>query len=594
MQQLGGLDSMFVHAEQNGLPMHISSFSVYNPAGSKQDGTQASQAGNRVDFQAIVDFYQNVISQKLPVLRSKLVTVPLNLDQPYWAEDADFNIDYHLRYTALPAPGDWDELCGLLAKLHSQPLNRQHPLWEAYVIDGLHTAMDVPEGCFGILFKVHHAIMDGETGLAIFTALHSMEKNGTLTASAANIPVQPQLGRLALLGKAYWQNTTRTYNFVKVVASAIPVYRKIRKSISENKLRLIENKPKTRFNREISAARVVTRVEMPLSEIRAIKALVPQAKVNDVALAIIGGALRRYLAFHGELPANSLVASTPINVRSKKKENTENKANMLSVMNCILGTDIEDPKLRLQAVYDGSQMSKALADEMGHDLLNDLTDCLYAGVASWGLRKMTESGILSLLPPANHTIVTNVTGIPIPFYLCGCELVDSFGLGPLLPNTGTFHTVSSIYDRFSISIVADRVMMPDPAFYRECMMEAFQELLALCEPHEVLVEDSNGELDAAHLEKMSSPQRSKEPSTCAQQVRVASCVASSNETAKNELNNQVINSYKKVLREDASAEQPAVCELEEMISLLLNEQVNEQGSEKLSKKNPISSQQNIG
>ncbi len=573
MQQLGGLDSMFVHAEQKGLPMHISSFSVYDQTGSRQgDGTQRSQDSNRVDFQAIVDFYQNVISQKLPILRSKLVPVPMNLDQPYWAEDTDFNIDYHMRYTALPAPGGWDELCGLLAKLHSQPLDRQHPLWEAYVIDGLHTAMDVPEGCFGIFFKVHHAIMDGETGMAIFTALHSMEKNGTLTTSGANIPVQPQMGRLALLRKAYWQNTTRTYNFVKIVASAIPVYRKIRKSISENKLRLIENKPKTRFNREISAARVVTRVEMPLSEIRAIKALVPQAKVNDVALAIIGGALRRYLAFHGELPANSLVASTPINVRSKKKENTENKANMLSVMNCILGTDIEDPKLRLQAVYEGSQMSKALADEMGHDLLNDLTDCLYAGVASWGLRKVTESGILSLLPPANHTIVTNVTGIPIPFYLCGCELVDSFGLGPLLPNTGTFHTVSSIYDRFSISIVSDRVMMPDPAFYRECMMEAFQELLALCEPHEVLVEHSN------------------EPSTCAQQLRVAS----GNETAKDGLNNQVINSCKKVLSEDVSAEQPAACELEEMISLLLNGEKNEQGSEKLSKKTPVSSQQSTG
>lgn len=554
MQQLGGLDSIFVHAEQSGLPMHISSFSAYKPTDSgKDEQLHAVGAENRVNFQAIVDFYQSVIRQKLPILRSKLISVPMNMDQPYWDEDADFDIDYHMRYTALPAPGDWGELCSLLGKLHAQPLSREHPLWEAYVIDGLHTAMDVPEGCFGILFKVHHAIMDGETGLAIFTALHSMDNTLAPIVQCTNAPVQNRPGRMALLRKAYWQNTTKSYNFVKTIANAIPVYRKIRKSISENKLRLIENKPKTRFNREISAARVVTRVEMPLSDIRSIKALVANAKINDVALTIIGGAMRRYLSHYGELPANSLVASTPINVRSKKEENADSTANILSVMNCVLGSDIADPKQRLQAVYDGSQMSKAFAEEMGHDLLNDLSDCLYAGVASWGLRKVTESGILSLLPPANHTIVTNVAGIPIPFYLCGCELVDSFGLGPLIPNTGTFHTVSSIYDRFSISLVADRAMMPDPEFYRECMMDAFQELHILCEPHEV------------HTE----------PQVVSEAVTLSRGVSQSDKAEKNGLNNKVINSCKKVLSDDVWAEPKPKCELEDMISMLLNDTESE-------------------
>jgi WS/DGAT/MGAT family acyltransferase len=552
MQQLGGLDAVFVHAEQHGLPMHISSFSVYNPASATdKEDSPTSPSGNRVNFRRIVDFYHSVISRELPILRSKLLCVPMNLDQPYWAEDEQFNIEYHMRYTALPAPGGWNELCHLLSTLHAQALNRNHPLWEVYVIDGLHTAMDVPEGCFGILLKVHHAIMDGATGMAIFTALHTMDKTILAQPSVPKIPADPKPGRMALLGKAYQKNTARTYKLMKTLTRAIPVYRNILKGIEEKRLRLIENKPKTRFNREISPHRVVNRLQVQISDIRRIKSLVPGATINDVALSIIGGALRRYLASHGELPASSLVASTPINVRSQKNnpahsKKSGNKANVLSVMNCTLGSEFADPLQALQAVCEGSRMSKAFAEEMGHDLLNDLSDCLYAGVAAWGLRKLNESGILSLLPPASHTIVTNVPGIPVPFYLCGCEMVDSFGLGPLIPNSGLFHTVSSTYDRFSIAIVADRAMMPDPDFYQQCLQNAFADLVALCEPHAVTSTHKNSRCSTADTAKKLT----------------------------RETDNSIIGHIKKAAEFDAKTARHTTSELEDMISMLLTEETH--------------------
>ncbi len=509
MKQLGGLDSLFVHAEQQGLPMHISSVSIYNPStaepvtGPTESGSRTIPS-DRVHFNRIVKFYDKTIRNNLPILRSKLSQVPMNLDQPYWLEDKDFDVEYHMRYSALPAPGDWDTLCQHLANLHAQPLNRNVPLWEAHIIDGLHTAMDVPEGSFGVLFKVHHAIMDGETGMAIFTSLHSMDNKfsdqlnqSTDTDTVQQLPpptIEAKPGRIELLSKAYLQNSSRTLKLVKTLSQILPVYKRLRKGLDEQRLRIIEDKPKTRFNGEISQHRVVNRIETPFSDIRKIRSLVPGATVNDVALTIIGGAIRGYLSHYGELPHNSIVASIPINVRSQHQsdegKHSETKANVLSVMNCVMGTNIADPKARLQEVYEGSQLSKAFAEEMGHDLLNDLSDCLYAGIASWGLHKIVASGVLSLLPPASNTVVTNVPGAPIPFYLCGCKMVDSFGLGPLIPNSGMFHTVSNTYDRFSISVVADRVMMPDPQFYRQCMDGAYRDLLAACEPDDVIADVS--------------------------------------------------------------------------------------------------------
>lgn len=471
MEQLSGLDAMFIHAEQTGMPMHISSFSVYDPA------TVDRQS---IDFDEIEAIFEKMVGD-VSVMRAKLVKAPFNIDQPYWVPVDDFDIQSHLHRFALPEPADWAELRKLIGHLHAQPLNRNLPLWEAYIIEGLDKALNTSAGSFGIFLKVHHSIMDGATGMAIFSSLHTITphaeqalsvNDGQSTAADYTKP-----SAVKMLTSACLNNTQRYFKFARLLAEAVPVYRRMRKGMDEERIKLLEIKPRTRFNGPISAHRSVDRFVADFEDIRAIKRMVPGATVNDVALCIVGGALRKYLQARKELPEGTLVASVPINVRDENDAN--NHGNVLSVMNVALHTEIEDPLTRLQAVHEASQEGKEFAEAMGHGLLNRLCDTIYSGLASWALAKINSGGLLSRLPPANHTVVSNVPGLPIPFYFAGCKMVDSFGLGPLIPGTALFHTVSSSYQHMSISVTVCSEILPDVDFYIACLATSFHELKAL-------------------------------------------------------------------------------------------------------------------
>lgn len=469
MEQLGGLDAMFIHAEQNGMPMHISSFSIYDPAETDKQS---------LGFEEIEAVFENMVAD-ISVMRSRLVKAPLNIDQPYWMPVDDFDIQSHLHRFALPDPGDWAELSKMIGHLHAQPLNRSLPLWEAYIIEGIDKAVNASKGSFGILLKIHHSIMDGSTGMAIFSSLHTITPHAEQAVNMSDgqqlaIVDEGKPSVVKMLGSACLNNAQRYFRMTRLLAKAVPVYRRMRKGVDEQRIKFLESKPRTRFNGEVSAHRSIDRFVANIDDIRVIKALVPGATVNDVALCIVGGALRKYLQAHRELPEGTMVASVPINIREEGDHN--NHGNVLSVMNVALHSEIGDPLKRLQAVHEASLEGKQFAEAMGHGLLNELCDAVYSGLASWGLEKLNHSGLLSLLPPANHTVVSNVPGMPIPFYFAGCKMVDSFGLGPLIPGTGLFHTVSSSYNQMSISVTVCSEIMPDVDFYIACLATSFHDL----------------------------------------------------------------------------------------------------------------------
>jgi WS/DGAT/MGAT family acyltransferase len=469
MEQLSGLDAMFIHAELHGLPMHISSFSIYDPATSP-DG--------KVDFRQVLDIFEKKIQHEVPILRSRLVEVPLNLDQPYWAEDPRFDMVYHVRHIALPKPADWNKLFTLVANLHAQPLNRARPLWEAYVIDGLDKLDGIPKGCFGLFLKVHHAIMDGRTGLALYSNLHTITPELQVFNEAAKMPVKADSaesapGTASLMARATAHNVRKTMHLGKTLLNVAKTVGKLQLGVRSGELHSLE-KPKCRFNGPISPGRVVDRQRLPIQDIKAIRNVSEGATVNDVALTIIGGAMRRYLASKDELPAQSLVSGVPIDVRTQ--DDAHKRGNMVSLMNVPLCTNIEDPLERLRVVHKEAIASKQYASTLGRTFVNDVLDDLYAGLTSWGIRSVVESGALAFFTPVHNTIITNVPGAPVPIYLAGAKLIDSFGLGPLVPNTGLFHTVTSTYECLSISFTACREMMPDPEFYSQCLAESFEEL----------------------------------------------------------------------------------------------------------------------
>lgn len=508
MQQLSGLDAMFVHLEQHGMPMHISSFTAYDPS---------TAPGGKLDFSNIERTFNGKFLDE-PLLRSKLLQVSFNLDQPYWIEDENFELNYHLRHIALPEPRDSGALCKLLADLHAQPLDRTRPLWEAYIIEGVDKACALPEGTFGLFLKVHHSIMDGETGLALFTNLHTLDpKQKPASAErrqlATEVPSQWQL-----LRNAYRNNTRRYGQFLRMMGRALPVYRKMQQGIEDGSIHRYENKPRTRFNGSISAQRVVDRYRMSLPELKRIRKLVPGATINEVALSIIGGAMRMYLESKSELPDSTLVATAPVNVRSG---HDEEQRNYLNAMNIALCTHIEDPLERLKAVHQESRAAKAFNEALGSSTLTDLMQCVFSSVFAWIGREASDPALTSLVPPVNHTIVTNVAGVPCSIYLAGARLVDSFGLGPLLPLTGLFHTVSSTEDHLSISFTSCPHMLPDFSFYTTCIARAFKQLRELTEAGAIAEETP-----AAKASAPKPRARKKAPASAGSRKKSAAATAS--------------------------------------------------------------------
>ncbi len=164
MKQLSGADSMFLQFERGNNFMHVASLAIYDPS---------TAPGGGVRFKDVLRFFASRLEQ-FPQFRRRLVTVPLALDRPYWVEDSCFDVEFHVRHIALPHPGDWRQLCIQVARLHSRPLDRSKPLWEAYVIEGLHNVPGVPAGSFALYCKMHHAIIDGESGTELLKAMHSL------------------------------------------------------------------------------------------------------------------------------------------------------------------------------------------------------------------------------------------------------------------------------------------------------------------------------------------------------------------------------------------------------------------------------------
>ena len=195
MQQLSGQDAMFVHAELEGMPQHIGGISIYD---------QGTARGGKVRFKQILALMKSRLHLS-PIFRRKLVAVPFGLGQPYWADDPDFDLEYHVRHIALPKPGDWRQLCILAARIHSRPLARDKPLWEMYIIEGLDNVHGLPKGCFGMLLKVHHAAMDGAAG-SRFMSL--MLDTSPLVADVPEAPPwEPDVpSRTSMLAKAYGED----------------------------------------------------------------------------------------------------------------------------------------------------------------------------------------------------------------------------------------------------------------------------------------------------------------------------------------------------------------------------------------------------
>jgi diacylglycerol O-acyltransferase / wax synthase len=470
MLQLSGQDASFVYFETPATPMHIGSVGIYDPA---------TAPGGKVRFKDILRFIESRLSGARS-FRQKLVRVPFDLDHPYWIEDGDFDLEYHVRHIALPKPGDWRQLCIQVARLHARPLDLTKPLWEFWIVEGLDNIPGLAPGCFALVSKVHHAAIDGMSGVEMSAAVHDLTPKMLPRADIDNWAPEkePGLGEVAV--RTYINALRQPFRFAGTLWNTVPGVAKLTKEVRSGDVSLANTKlaPKTRFNRKVSAHRVWDGVQFSLNDVRAIKDSVAGATVNDAILTIIGGGLRKYLLDKGELPSESLTAMAPISVRQEGEKAA--LGNLVSAMVVSLGSHVEKPVERLKHIHREASNSKAMTNAVGARTLTDYSQLIPSGLAGLGARLYTRLGVANAHAPIFNCVATNVPGSRVPLYFVGAKLVTMMGMGPVFDGMGLINTIYSYGDVIAISFTSDRDMLPDPAFYSQCLQDSFDELKAAC------------------------------------------------------------------------------------------------------------------
>jgi len=472
MEQLSGSDNFFLHTERGNVYNHVASLGIYDPS---------TAPGGKVRFKDLLNYFGRRLDMN-KVFRRRLVTVPHDFDRPYWIDDADPDLEFHVRHIALPAPGDWRQLMIQVARLHSRPLDRSRPLWEIYVIEGLDRIPGLPEGSFALFLKFHHASIDGQAGAALLKAVHALSadpdepEHGHATVYAERDPTSVELYTRAVAhGVTRAGGISKLYlNTLKKVGGLTleQIVRQFKPGHGDQAqgaaLPGFTRAPATRFNRAVSANRVVEAVGFPLAEMQRAREKIDGVTINDLFLAIVGGAVRKYLKSKDELPTESLMALMPMSVRG---EGASTKGgNEVGGVPVPLRSDIADPIERLKAVRHDAHAAKRDADIMGRGFLKSILDELPSFAAEAFLRYV-------VYPQLNVT-VSNVRGPEVPLYVAGARLVHFYPVSIATDYVGLNHTGFSYNGVMWITAVACRNMMPDPAFYADCLRESFDELMA--------------------------------------------------------------------------------------------------------------------
>ena len=470
MRQLSEHDAAYIYSDSAHANSNVTLLHIYD---------QSTASGGMVRFKEILAHVESRLGQ-LPIFRQKILRVALDLDYPYWIEDENFDIEYHVRHIALPKPGDWRQFCIQAARIHARPLDLERPLWEMYVIEGLDSFLDLPVGSFAVLLKIHHAAIDVARGNQITALLHDISP-----VSPPPAPPEPWFpesapGNLLLLCRAGFNFATFPLRMAQPLTRKWAIMKSAARTLVGEFLGWPHEFPMTRFNTEVSPHRVFETRRFALRDFKAMRELAPGATVNDVVLAVCAGGLRRYLDMQGELPEASLVAATPLAVRGERE--TAGSASF-SWVRLELGTNIADPLQRLVAVQGTISSSTVMAQAVSARELTDLAQhAPSAAIAVTSKMLRSASALLGDWSPLANCAITNVPGPRVPLYLHGARLSYLSAIMPIADGMGLVFSVTSYSDMLIISFTACYEQVPDPQVLAQCLRDSFQEYLALVRP----------------------------------------------------------------------------------------------------------------
>ena len=465
MKQLSGLDASFLYLESANTPMHLGGVYLFSQESPDKPFSYSA--------------FREYVNERLhltPVFRRRLVEQPLNLGYPWWVEDPDFALDYHLNYVSAPRPGDWDALMELSARILSRPLDRNRPLWRLVVVDGLDGIEEIPKGSFALISLVHHAAIDGISGAEIMGALFDN------TEEPRNVPppLKPWKGERIpsgpeLIARSTGNALMTPFKLVKFMAMNSLIALDSAAEVIKHRIApppLPFSAPRVHFNARVGARRIFRGMDVNLEDVKSIKNNA-DVKVNDVMLAICAGGLRHYLIERNELPHQSLAALVPVSIH---KPGEAGSGNHITGMPVALGTDIADSTTRLEAIHESANASKVYIRSIS---ASDLMEFVPSQLAALAGRLYTRMHVDDFLehPPFN-LVITNIPGPPEPLFLNGARLLHTYGMAPLIDGLGLLIVIFSQAGNVSIGAIADRQLMPDLDVLMEGMKIAWEELLS--------------------------------------------------------------------------------------------------------------------
>jgi diacylglycerol O-acyltransferase / wax synthase len=454
MQRLSGLDAFFLYLESPTQPLNVCCVLELNPE-TKPGGYTFERFREALAVQV----------DAVPEFRFKLADSPLNFDHPVWVDDELFDLARHLHHAALPSPGGPRELAEVCGHVAGLPLDRDRPLWEMWVIEGLHG-----NDALAVVLKAHHAVVDGVGGANLLAQLCSTVADAPPPEPADRTPgANPlQIAASGLRGAAL-----RPWRLAKVVpTTALTLAQTIlRARGGGHTMAAPFAAPATSFNGPFTRRRNVAMTTVDLEDVKTVKNRFG-VTINDVVTALCAGALRQFLSDRQELPGSPMVASVPVSVHGRSDRPGRNQTTW---MLCRLDTHIADPAQRLSSIAEGNASAKDHAAAMGPTLLQDWTQL--AGQAMFGAaRRLVPRMPLPEKPPHN-LVLSNVAGPQEQLYFLGCRIDAMYPLGPIIAGAGLNVTVMSLNGRLGVGINSCPDLVPDLWELADAFPAALKELL---------------------------------------------------------------------------------------------------------------------
>jgi diacylglycerol O-acyltransferase len=449
------MDAGFLSIETREMPMHVGSLMLFRPP---------EGAGESYLRQVYADCIKE--REYRPPFNQKLEYVRDRLGLPHWVDDTEFDLEYHLRHSALPKPGRYRELFVLVSRLHGILLDRSRPLWEYHVIEGLQS------GQFALYAKFHHSLLDGIAGMRMIQAALSEDPAEQLPhpwvkheywSRRSKKRAEPTKTALASVAEAVQQQLGVLPGVARALAKTVSSMQRP----SDERMALPFEAPRSALNTKVTGARRFVAQSYSIERVKAVGAAFG-ATVNDVILAMVAGAIRSYLEeYAGGAPDRPLTAMAPVSVRPKDGEDLGNAASAVLVN---LGTHIADPVKRMTTIQASMRDGKALIKELS---FNEVM--LYTILMATPLMVPALMGLGARFP-ATNIVVSNVPGPPRPLYWNGAKLDGMYPASIVYDGMALNVTVTSYAGSLDFGVVACRRSLPRVQRIIDFLEESLAEL----------------------------------------------------------------------------------------------------------------------